>query len=372
MKLTKPFISSKELRAASRVLRSGNLTQGATSAKFESNICKYVESKYAFVTSSATTGLHLSLDILQIGSGDEVIIPDFSFPATANSVIKVGAIPICVDIDLKTFCIDPKEIEKSISEKTKAIMPVHAFGLCANMNDIIKIAKKHNLRVVEDAACAIGSTINGAHAGTFGDLGVFSFHPRKLITTGEGGAIVTNNQDLSEQISVSRSHGGIRGELFFEFINSGYNFRLSDINAAIGIEQLLKIHKIIAARKNYAEMYNSIFEGNKYFVTPFVPWGFIHTYQSYVVLLSKEIDRDSVIRELKKKNIETTLGTYSISSQPYFQKLFPNHTKETPNSDFAFKQTLTLPLYPGMRSRGVKKVADTLLATLDDMYPAIT
>jgi perosamine synthetase len=371
MKLTKPFISSREIRAASRVLKSGNLTQGAASAKFERNICKYVESEYAFVTSSATTGLHLSLDVLQIGTGDEVIIPDFSFPATANSVIKVGAIPICVDIDLKTFCIDPKEIEKKITEKTKAIMPVHAFGLCANMAEIMRIAKEYNLRVIEDAACAIGSTINREHAGTFGDLGVFSFHPRKLITTGEGGAIVTNNHHLSELITVSRSHGGVRGELFLEFINSGYNFRLSDINAAIGIEQLLKIQKIISSRKYYAEMYNSLFEGNKFLSTPFVPDGFVHTFQSYVILLSKVVDRDAIIRELKKKNIETTLGTYSISSQPYFLKLYPNHKKETPNSDFAFKQTLTLPLYPGMRSRDVKKVAHTLIAVLDEMYPAI-
>lgn len=368
MRLTKPYLSFRELFAVSRILRSGNLTQGNASVCFERDICEYIGSQHSFVTSSATTGLHLSLDVLQIGVGDEVIIPDFSFPATANSVIKVGAIPVCVDIDLKTFCIDPMEIEKSITRKTKAIMPVHAFGLCANMPEILGIAKKHNLRVIEDAACAIGSTIYEQHAGTFGDCGVFSFHPRKLITTGEGGAIVTNDQALGQQIQVSRSHGGVRGELFMEFIDSGYNFRLSDINCAIGIEQLLKIERIISERKKYAELYNSLFDGSSLLTTPYVPAGYQHTYQSYVVLLSEGVDRDFVIRELKKLNIETTLGTYSISSQPYFKEYTSRKKRITPRSDFAFKQTLTLPLYPAMKKRDVVKVATSLLNILNDTY----
>jgi dTDP-4-amino-4,6-dideoxygalactose transaminase len=368
VKLTKPYVSFREIFAVSRILRSGNLTQGNASARFESDICEYVNSRYAFVTSSATTGLHLSLDVLQIGEGDEVIIPDFSFPATANSVIKVGATPICVDIDLKTFCLDPSEIEKKITKKTKAIMPVHAFGLCANMPEILRIAKKHKLRVIEDAACAIGSTIDQQHAGTFGDCGVYSFHPRKLITTGEGGAIVTNDDEMSQLIRVSRSHGGVRGELFMEFIDSGYNFRLSDINCAIGIEQLLKIKRIISGREKYAKMYNRLLEECSLLTTPYVPAGYHHTYQSYVVLLSQEVDRDFIIRELKKLDIETTLGTYSISSQPYFKKYAPSQKVSTPRSNFAFKQSLTLPLYPGMKRRDVIKVATSLLKILNNTY----
>lgn len=368
MKLTKPYISYKEMFAASRILKSGNLTQGKASALFEKEICAYVGSKSAFVTSSATTGLHLSLDVLQIGDGDEVIIPDFSFPATANSVIKVGATPICVDIDLETFCIDPNKIEENISEKTKAIMPVHAFGLCANMPEIMKIAGKFNLRVIEDAACAIGSTINNQHAGTFGDCGVYSFHPRKLITTGEGGAITTSDSEIGELIGIARSHGGIRRELFMEFIESGYNFRLSDINSAIGIEQLSKIHRIISARKKYAKMYDVIFEGNEFLTTPHVPMGYSHTYQSYVVLLSRGVDRNFIIRELRKMDIESTLGTYSISSQPYFEKYSARRKTEVPQSNFAFSQALTLPLYPGMKSRDVAKVAKAVLTILERTY----
>jgi dTDP-4-amino-4,6-dideoxygalactose transaminase len=233
------------------------------------------------------------------------------------------------------------------------------------MPEIMKIARKHNLRVIEDAACAIGSTINQKHAGTFGDCGVYSFHPRKLITTGEGGAIVTDNEELSDSIRISRSHGGVREELFLEFVESGYNFRLSDINAAIGIEQLMKIERIISARKNHAAMYDSLFAGSSLLTTPSAPLGFSHTYQSYVVLLSKVVDRNFVIRELKKLNIETTLGTYSISSQPYFEKYSSSKKTIAPHSNFAFTHSLTLPLYPEMKKRDVHRVATSLNAILN-------
>lgn len=367
MRLTKPYISHKEMFAAARVLKSGNLTQGKVSSDFEKKIAFYAGGAYAFVTSSATTGLQLSLDVLKIGRGDEVIIPDFSFPATANSVIKVGATPVCVDIDLQTFCIDPKEIEKNITKHTKAIMPVHAFGLCANMPEILKIARKHGLRVVEDAACAIGSTIGTQHAGTFGDCGVYSFHPRKLITTGEGGAIITNDNALSEAITVSRSHGGVRGELFLEFIESGYNFRLSDINSAVGIVQLQKIDKIIAKRSSLVQVYEKFLLDSEYISVPSTPDGFVHTFQSYVVLLKAEIDRDSVIRELRKLDIESTLGTYSISSQPYFNQYLSDRKINVPRSKFAFAQTLTLPLYPQMKKTSVEKVSTSLLKILNSL-----
>jgi|LakMenEpi03Aug12_release.lakeMendotaPanAssembly.Ray.scaffolds.fasta_scaffold200573_2 perosamine synthetase len=368
MKLTRPSTSLKEIYSASRVILSGNLTQGKVSMRFEDDLKEYVKCKSAFVTSSATTGLHLSLDVLDIGPGDEVIIPDFSFPATANSVIKVGAIPICVDIDLETFCIDPKRIEENITKKTKAIMPVHAFGLCANMPEILEIAERHGLRVIEDAACAIGSTINDKHAGTFGDCGVYSFHPRKLITTGEGGAIVTNSLELSDLIRISRSHGAIRKELYLEFVDSGYNFRLSDINSAVGIEQLKKLDRIISARLRYAHLYNRLLKDCRLLTTPTAPAGFGHTYQSYVVLLADGLDRDFLIREMKKLNIETTLGTYSISSQPYFNKYSSSKQRDVPNSKIAFRQTLTLPLYPGMKNSGVKLVTNALLDTLDKNF----
>lgn len=364
MKITKPYISRSEVRAAAKVLKSGNLTQGEVSKEFEVEIREAVKSQFAFVTSSATTGLHLALDALDIGPGDEVIIPDFSFPATANAVIKVGAIPVCVDINLKTFCINSEEIIRSISPKTKAIMPVHAFGLCANMDQILQIAKDFKLKVIEDAACAIGSTINSQFAGTFGDCGVFSFHPRKLITTGEGGAIVTDNKLLADKIQILRSHGGVRAEFYFEFVESGYNFRLSDVNSAVGLVQLEKLDKIIKLRRKHAGIYMDMLDSVSNLVLPSVPTGFGHTFQSFVVLLDADIKRNLVINELRKFDIETTLGTYSISAQPYFGKYLTETSRPCPQSLRAFNSSLTLPLYPSMKSSDIEQVAKDLRRVL--------
>lgn len=365
MKLTEPYISNQEVRAIRRVLKSGYLTQGAVSRGFEKEISNFVGSRHTYVTSSATTGLHLALDALRIGHGDEVIIPDFSFPATANAVIKIGATPVCVDIDLDTYCMNPGDVENHITPRTRAIMPVHAFGLCADMPKLLEIAKRFELKVIEDAACAIGSTINTKHAGTFGDCGVFSFHPRKLITTGEGGAIVTDDDRLSERIAVLRSHGGIRGKHFFEYVDSGYNFRLSDINAAVGVVQMGKLQEIIDKRTKRAGIYDHLLSQSEGISLPKAPFGYRHTYQSYVILLDDAFSRDDVIQEMAVAGIETTLGTYSISAQPYFKKFSSKPTSTVPNSMRAFSQCLTLPLYPSMSEKKIRYVTRTLKSVLN-------
>lgn len=353
IKLTKPYISGREARAVKKVLKSGNLTQGSVSKNFENEISKFTKAQHAFVTSSATTGLQLALDALGVGIGDEVIIPDFSFPATANAVIKVGATPVCADINPKTYCIDIEDIQHRITPRTRAIMPVHAFGLCADMSGILEIAAKFDVKVVEDAACAIGSMIENKQAGTFGDCGVFSFHPRKLVTTGEGGAIVTDNESLAERLSILRSHGGIRRKYYFEYIDSGYNFRLSDINSAIGIVQMNKLEEILEKRINRAERYTRLLNEIDGISVPEVPSGFRHTFQSYVIQLGEQYDRDEIIGRMANMGIETTLGTYSISSQPYFGKYDQDPLHPVQNSVRAFSKTLTLPLYPSM---GMKKI----------------
>jgi perosamine synthetase len=301
---------------------------------------------------------------LNIGPGDEVIIPDFSFPATANAVIKVGATPVCADIDLETFCINPEEIVRSISPKTKAIMPVHAFGLCANMAQILQIAKDFELRVIEDAACAIGSTIKSKYAGTFGDCGVFSFHPRKLITTGEGGAIVTDDDSLADRIQILRSHGGVRNEFYFDFVEAGYNFRLSDINSAVGSVQLKKLETIIRQRRKHAEAYMDLLGNISTLILPSIPNGFGHTFQSFVILLDQELERNHIIAEMRKLGIETTLGTYSISAQPYFSRYLTDSSHVCPQSLRAFNSSLTLPLYPSMKGSDIKQVAESLRRVL--------
>jgi perosamine synthetase len=363
IKLTKPYISGREARAVKKVLRSGNLTQGSVSKNFENEISNFTKASHVFVTSSATTGLQLALDALGVGVGDEVIIPDFSFPATANAVIKLGATPVCTDINPKTYCIDVEDIRHRITPKTRAIMPVHAFGLCADMSGILEIAAKFNLKVVEDAACAIGSMIGNKQAGTFGDCGVFSFHPRKLITTGEGGAIVTDNESLAERLAILRSHGGIRGKHYFEFIDSGYNFRLSDINSAVGIVQMSKLQEILDKRISRAKRYNRLLGEVDGITVPEVPAGFRHTFQSYVIQLGDRYDRNEVIGRMANTGIETTLGTYSISSQPYFRKFNPDLLPPVLNSTRAFSKSLTLPLYPSM---SIKKI-DSVVRSLTDI-----
>ena len=207
IRLAKPNISSNAIDEIADVFKSGFLVQGKKVAEFEKNLANYFNVKNAICVSSGTAALHLSLIALNIKQGDEVIVPAFTFPATANVVELVGAKPVFVDINLNDFCIDISEIESKITEKTKAIIPVHEFGQVAKIHEIIEIAKKYNLKVVEDAACAFGAEYNYKKIGTFGDTGCFSFHPRKAITTGEGGVILTNNEYIVERLFALRNHG---------------------------------------------------------------------------------------------------------------------------------------------------------------------
>jgi perosamine synthetase len=365
IKLTKPYISKEEYRNVKKVLKSGNLTEGIYARELEKQICDYIGTSKAFVTSSATTGMQLALTAFNIGYLDEVIIPDFSFPATANAVIAVGATPIVVDIKVSSFCIDPQLIEAKITERTKAIMPVHAFGRCADMYEILRIARKNNLVVIEDAACAIGSKIDNFYAGSFGDCGVFSFHPRKVITTGEGGAIATNDAQIAEKISLLRSHGGSRNKFrFIDFIEAGFNYRMSDVNAAIGLAQFLKIQEIIKNRRAVAEHYSVTFKDSPHIQLQHIPDNYFSTYQSFVVLLREDIPRNHVLDELYNLGIETTIGTYSISSQPYWEKIFQRELA-VPNSRSAFQQSISLPISASIKRKEIDFVLDNVKKVLE-------
>lgn len=364
MRLNVPLTGKDELEAISGVLESGYLTQGPRAAEFEDGVRAVTSSDHAFAVSSATTGLHLSLVALGVEAGDEVIMPAFSFPATANAVAQQGAIPVFVDIRPDTFNIDPALISAAVTPRTKAIMPVHAFGLTADMDPINEVARHHGLPVIEDAACALGASYHGRFAGSLATAGVFSFHPRKIITTGEGGMITTDDADLADRLQVLRTHGAVRGELFMEFVDVGFNYRMSDVHAAIGLAQLAKLDWILSRRRELARELSQRLDQISGVRTPVVPDGLEHSFQSYVVALDPSIDRDEVIRRMRGHDVETTLGTYGMHLQPVFVERFGSQEARLPNATEAHRQALTLPLYPQLTPADLDTIAAALSASV--------
>ncbi len=366
MRLNIPLTGAPEVDAVREVIESGYLTQGAKTAAFEEAVRGYTAARHAAAVSSATTGLHLALVALGVQPGDEVVIPGFSFPATANAVIQQGATPVFVDIDEATFNLDPALLDAAVTARTRAIMPVHAFGLCADMDAINAVAARHELPVLEDAACALGGTYGGRHAGTLGTAGVYSFHPRKIITTAEGGMITTDDDDLAKRIAVLRAHGAVRGELYMEFVEAGFNYRLSDVHAAIGLAQMTRIDDIVSGRRRAASELTSRVSGIEGVQVPTEPAGTAHTFQSYVVLLDDRIDRDEVIRRMRTRDIETTLGTYGMHLQPYFRERFGIPDEALPHTTRAHHQALTLPLYPQLTEDDMDAIADALRLSIEE------
>jgi perosamine synthetase len=375
--VTRPYLGDEEAAAVNKVLESGWLIQGPKVFEFEKTVCKYTGAKFARASSSCTTALHLGLLSLGIGPGDEVLLPSFSFVATANAVEYTGAKPVFIDIDLKTFNIDPSKIEKYLSKakrqdlKVKAIMPVHLFGLCADMKPIMELAAKYKLFVIEDAACALGSLYNSKHAGTFGNVGCFSFHPRKSITTGEGGMLVTANAEIAARVQSLRNHGIAISKLTqnqkysyampaFDIL--GYNYRMTDIQGAIGIEQMAKLPWIIENRIEKAVNYDTKLMDTDWLDTPFVPKCCKHTFQSYVALIRRpglkqltpetiqtlNLLRNKFMAYLKKKGVSTRQGTHAVHTLTYYKTKYNIKDTDYLNSFAADRLSVTLPLYPQM------------------------
>lgn len=364
MRLNVPFLDNDELEEVRAVLESGMLTQGPRAAQFEAAIRGVTGSAHAFAVSSATTGLHLALVALGVKAGDEVVMPAFSFPATANVVVEQGATPVFVDIDPETFNLDPAQLDAAITPRTAAILPVDAFGLCADMDPINAVAAAHGLPVLEDAACALGGSYRGRAAGALATAGVFSFHPRKIITTAEGGMITTSDDALAERVAVLRTHGAVRRELYMEFVDAGFNYRLSDVHAAIGLAQMRKFDQILTGRRALAAELTSRLADIDGVRPPIEPAGIGHTFQSYVVLLDDDIDRDEVIRRMRAREIETTLGTYGMHLQPYFVNRFGDTSAALPNATRAHRQALTLPLYPQLSEDDLDSIASALRGSI--------
>ncbi len=355
--LMSPDLTQEDILAVNEVLLSGMLVQGVKVADLEKNIGLLLNSKNVVAVSSGTATLHLALIALGIGRGDEVIVPALSYIATANVVELVGAKPVFVDVDLDTFNIDVALIEAAITSKTKAIIPVHEFGLACDITGVMAIANKHNLVVIEDAACAMGAMQNGRFAGTFGEFGSFSLHPRKAISSGEGGLLVTNDTALADQIRILRNHGieMIGGKM--EFVAAGFNYRMTDFQAALVNSQLKRFNKIIEQKQKLAETYFNELKSSK-IKLPLVPSDRNHTWQTFHVLLSDDLDRNTVIDHLKSKNIGTNYGAQCMPAQKYFKEKYKLDCEQLfPNSMRAYSQGLALPLYEKLTTDNIIYIA---------------
>ena len=319
LKLIEPVIDEEEVKSVSRVLRSGWLTEGSVTKRFEEEVRKYLGVKYAVATTSCTTALELSLRALGIGPGDEVIVPDFTHPATGNIVEWIGAMPVLVDVDLLSYNIDPSEVEKAITEETKCIIPVSWGGNPLDMKPLSDLKEKHGLTIVEDAACSLGAESDGKKTGTMADITCFSFHPRKIVTSGEGGMVVTDDPALAEKISSMKNFGMRTESGKHMFVQLGTNYKLSDVLSAIGLAQMKKIEKMIRRRIELANYYDRLLVGNDLITPPQRRENTKHTCQTYSVYVQKERARDRIIEDLRKASIETQIGTYALHLQPSYK-----------------------------------------------------
>jgi perosamine synthetase len=360
IRLAKPHISEEAIKKVAEILRSGNLVQGQYVREFEAALEKYLGVEHAVVVSSGTAALHLSLIAADIGPGAEVIVPAFTFPATANVVEMVGATPILVDITLDDFCIDITKIEEAISPRTKAIIPVHEFGQSADMAPIMELAEKYMLRVIEDAACALGTEYRSKKAGTIGDLGCFSFHPRKAITTGEGGVVVTDHPDFAEKVRSYRNHGiSVRnGKINFKY--AGLNYRMTDFQAVLGLTQLSEMDSLIGQRIQMARLYDEQLENVDWISTPARIDDRKQVYQTYHVIIDSFVDRDGLINSLKFKNIESNIGASALHMIEYYRNKYNFASDRFINARKAGENGLALPIGNHLDSNDCIVIANSL------------
>jgi dTDP-4-amino-4,6-dideoxygalactose transaminase len=359
-----PGIEQEDIDALVTVLRSGMLIQGPRVEEFENNIARYLGVRHAVAVSNGTATLHLALVALGLQKGDEVIVPAFSYMATANVVELTGATPVFVDIDIDTFNIDTALLEKAISPKTKAIIPVHEFGLACDIGEVCRIAARFGIPVIEDAACALGAREDGKCAGTFGRIGSFSFHPRKAITSGEGGMLVTNDDELARKLRILRNHGIEVQEGKMEFPEAGYNYRMTDFQAALVNSQFHRLETILLYKDKLASIYLDRLNCPGFIRLPQVPYNKRHTWQSFHILLEDGFDRDKMIAVLKEKGIGTNYGAQCMPYQQYFRHKYDLNCEELfPNALQAYRQGLVLPLYEKMDDGQVQQVIQAIHET---------
>lgn len=348
IQLMKPNVGKEELALITQVIKSGSLVEGSMVKEFERTVAEYIGIDHAIACTSATTGLELSLRTLNIGPGDEVIIPDFTHPATALVVKTLGAEPVLADVDLSSYNITPQIIEAAITKKTKAIMPVSIFGNPLDMDPIMELCHKYGIPCIEDAACSLGSTYKNKKIGSLADITVFSFHPRKIFTTGDGGLIVTNYEKYAELMLSMKKFGSGFKDNKLTFVRWGTNYRMSEVLGAIALAQVRKIKDVVESRIEKAKLYNRLLKDNANIVIPEIEQDSISNYQTYAIYIKKD-KRDFLLKEMRNIGIEVQIGTYALHLLPAFEDVKKVGTLS--NSLLLHKNLLALPLHSSLSDK---------------------
>ncbi|WP_022852163.1 DegT/DnrJ/EryC1/StrS family aminotransferase [Limisalsivibrio acetivorans] len=383
--ITKPYFDNCEKKGVLEPIESGWLVQGPKVEEFENLFREFTGSKYAVATTSCTTALHLSLEAMGVGPGDRVLVPAFTYAASANAVLQCGAEPVFCDIDVYSFNMTVASLKKALQlyMKPAAVMPVNMFGLCAPLPEIAEICAKERIKVVEDSACGFGAFIGDKHSGTFGDAGCFSFHPRKAITTGEGGMLVTEDPDIAAKAASMRNHGTAGSDLqrhmegistLPEFSEKGFNYRMTDIQASIGICQMKKAQYILGERTRIADIYRAELKGTA-LSSASIPDGYTHGWQSCVFLYTEgeepysleleDVDRlngrrNLLMRSLQEKGISTRQGSHAVHNLNFYKEHYRFKREHFPGADMAEKLSIALPLYAGMTDRAIEYVINSV------------
>lgn len=366
-----PVTGLEEWEACKEPLVSGWLTSGPKVREFEQLFAERHNVKHAMAVTSATTALHLALVALGVKEGDEVIVPAFTWVSTANVVLYCGAKVVFADIDPLTFNIDPADLKKRITSKTKAIIPVHLFGLCADMDKIKEVAG--NIPLVEDGACAAGAAYKGTPAGALGTIGCFSFHPRKSVTTGEGGMITTNDDHLADLMGMLRNHGasiseeqrhhGAKPYMLPDFNLMGYNYRMTDLQGAVGVVQIKKLDKFIDERQKWAEFYTSELKEVKWLRMPSQEPGFKHGWQSFVTFVDESkapASRNEIMELLQQQGISTRPGTHAVHMLNFYKEKYGLIAEDYPGAMAANNYSMAIPLHNRMSEEDFKYVVSVI------------
>lgn len=355
IRLSIPSIEEDDLQAVREVLQTGFLVQGPHVAAFERSVAELVGTKHAVAVTNCTAALQMALMALDIRPGDMVVVTSYSWISTANVIELCGAQPVFTDIDKDTFNMCPDSLAEVLqrlfanpdtARRVRAILPVHTFGQMADMPKILELAAKYNLPVIEDAACALGAQLEGKQAGSWGAMGCFSFHPRKAVTTGEGGLITTNDDQIAWRLKALRNHGMDPESPTPSFVMPGFNNRMTEFQAAMGLTQMSKLERILQARRAGAERYDQLLKSTT-LTPPKVSPNSYHVYQSYVALLPEALapERAQLIKRLKEQGVETTIGTWHMPLADYFAKRYGYRVGDFPVADELFARALTLPLF---------------------------